>query len=82
MRVGRAATGTNRITLGWRTEAVVGGNRGRSEEEMLDTMVEDAGEEDITMGESATATTTAIFTITATSIEPEFESGARAAAKD
>ena len=70
----------NRITLGWRAETLGGGDRGRSHEELADARVEVAGEEDITLGESATATTTAMVTITATSIEPAVETGAPAAA--
>jgi hypothetical protein len=45
-----AATGTNRITLGQRAEALVAGDRGRSEDEMVDARAEEAGDEDITMG--------------------------------
>jgi len=80
-RGGEAATGTNRITLGKRAEAVGGGDRGWSEEKMADAREEEAGEEDITMGQSATVTTTtkATVMITATSIEPEVEMGAPAA---
>jgi hypothetical protein len=81
-RAGGAATGTNRITLGQQAEALGGGARGQSEEEMADARVEEAGEEeeDVTMGESAMAMTTAMVTITATSIEPEVETGAPAVA--
>jgi hypothetical protein len=41
--------------------------------------VDEAGEEDITMAESATAMTTATIPIMATSIEPEVETGDSAA---
>jgi len=77
-RAGGAATGTNRITLGQRAEALGGGDRCRSEEEMADARVGEVGEveEVVTMGESATAMTTEMFAITATIIEPEFETGA------
>jgi hypothetical protein len=77
-----ATTGTNRITLGRRAEALGGGDRARSEEEMADARVEEAGEEaeDVTMDKRATATTTATVMITASSIEHEVETGAPAAA--
>jgi len=47
---------------------------------MADASVEEAGEEDITMGESATATTKAMVMITATSFKYQVESGAPVAA--
>jgi hypothetical protein len=78
-RAGGAAPGMNRITLGRRAEALGGGDSGRSEEEMADARAEEVGEDDITMGESSVATTTATVTITGTSIEPEVEMGAPAA---
>jgi len=49
---------------------------------MGDARAEDAGEEDITMGESTAATTTATVRITATSIEPGVETRASAATND
>ena len=67
---GGAATVANRFTVSRPAEALGGGPTGRSQEEMADARVEEEGEEDIIMAESATATTTATFTIMATSIEP------------
>jgi len=49
---------------------------------MTDAREEGVGEEDSTMGGSATATRTATVTITATCIEPEVETGATAAGND
>lgn len=72
MRARGTATGTNRIMLDpWDEALGRGRDRGRSDEEMADTWVEEAGEEDITVGESATATMMATVTIPATNIEPE-----------
>ena len=72
-KAGGAATGTNRITLSRRAGALGGGDRGHSAEEMADSRVEEAGEEEISMAESATGTTTTKITITATSIVLDVE---------
>jgi len=80
MRAGGATTVTNTMVSGRRAERLGGADRGRSEEEMADTLVDEAGEVDITMGEGSPAATTAMVTVTATSIEAEVQPGDLAAA--
>ena len=77
---GRGSRHRITIMLGQRAEEPGGGDTGRTEEEMGDATVEEAEEEDITMGGSATVTTTAVVMITVTIIEREVETGAPAAA--